>query len=91
MTINMTKYIVMIRVNVHEVKARLSAYLARVEGGEVVLICRRNVPVAELRAVSEPTRGDRPRGLARGTIRVPPSFFDPLPDDFLAGFHGEDE
>jgi len=91
MTINMTKYIVMIRVNVHEVKARLSEYLARVEGGEVVLICRRNVPVAELRAVAEPGQGDRPRGLARGTFQVPPSFFDPLPADFLAGFHGEGE
>ena len=85
----MTNYMVMISANVFEVKAKLSEYLARVEGGEVVVICRRNVPIAELRAVPAPVHGDRPRGLAKGTFKVPASFFESLPDVVLDGFHGD--
>jgi prevent-host-death family protein len=88
MTIKMTNYMVMIDVNVHEVKAKLSEYLARVEAGEVVRICRRNVPVAELRPLPEPAAGDRPRGMAKGMFKVPASFFEPLPDEIVDGFRG---
>jgi len=91
MTYNMTNYMVMIRVNVHEVKAKLSEFLARIEAGEVVVICRRNVPVAELRAVTTPLKSERPRGLAKGTFRVPDSFFEPLPEGLLKGFEGVEE
>ena len=87
----MTNYMVMISVNVHEVKAKLSEYLARVEAGEVVMICRRNVPIAELRAVAGPPEGDRPRGLAQGVFQVPASFFETLPEDVVNAFQGEGE
>lgn len=82
---------VMISVNVHEVKAKLSEYLARVEAGEVVMICRRNVPVAELRAAPGSLADERPRGLAKGLFQVPASFFEALPDDVLNAFQGEGE
>ena len=78
----------MIRINVHEAKARLSEYLARAEAGERVVICRRNVPVAELSAVRVRTER-RPFGLAKGSFKVPGEFFDPLPDELLKGFEGE--
>lgn len=89
MTQNMTNYRVMIRANVHEIKAKLSEFLARAEGGEVVLICRRNVPVAELRAVAASPKDERPRGLAKGLFQVPRDFFEPLPEDVVAGFEGD--
>jgi antitoxin (DNA-binding transcriptional repressor) of toxin-antitoxin stability system len=60
-----------------------------VEAGEVVRICRRNVPVAELRPLPEPAPGKRPPGLAKGMFEVPPSFFEPLPDEVVDGFTGE--
>ena len=88
MTNNMTNYMVMIRVNVHEIKAKLSEYLARIEAGEVVTICRRNVPVAELRAVPSPLLEERPRGLAKGMFLVPDTFFEPLPEEVAEGFEG---
>ena len=87
----MTNYMVMISVNVHEMKAKLSEYLARVEAGEVVMICRRNVPIAELRAVAGPLEGDRPRGLGKGVFQVPASFFEALPEDVVNAFQGEGE
>ncbi|MDE0023428.1 MAG: type II toxin-antitoxin system prevent-host-death family antitoxin [Spirochaetaceae bacterium] len=75
------------RINVAEAKARLSHYLARVDEGETVLICRRNVPIAELRPIRAPLRQPRPVGIDRG-MTIPDSFFAPLPDDLLDAFEG---
>jgi prevent-host-death family protein len=86
-----TIIIVMIVVNIHEVKAKLSEYLEMMERGERVVICRRNRPVAELRPVASARTGARPIGGARGRFVVPPSFFDPLPDEVLDAFSGESE
>lgn len=81
----------MIKVNVHEAKTHLSEYLERVAGGEVVILCKRNVPVAELRAVSEPRTEPRPVGRAKGRFTVPDDFFEPLPEDLVAAFEGRGE
>ncbi len=81
----------MIRVNVHEAKTHLSRYLERVAGGESVIICKRNIPVAELRPIVQPPKKLRPLGLAKGQFEVGPEFFEPLPDDLLRAFNGEDE
>ena len=79
---------VMLKVNVAEAKAKLSQYLAAVARGEDVVICSRNVPVAELRAIPQASRKPRPIGLAKGQFRVPPRFFEPLPDDLVEAFRG---
>ena len=77
----------MIRVNIADAKARFSAYLASVEAGETVVVCRRNVPVAEISRVPRPERTARPAGLDRGMV-VPSSFFEPLSEDLLDAFEG---
>ncbi len=53
----------MITANIAEAKAHLSEYLAAVEQGETVTICRRNVPVAEIKPLVRPRREARPIGL----------------------------
>jgi len=80
----------MVIVNIHEIKAKLSEYVEAAARGERVLICKRNQPVAELRAVASQRTTPRPIGLAKGTFAIAPAFFEPLPDDVLAGFSGED-
>ena len=75
----------MIQVNIADAKAHLSRYLGRVEQGETVVLCRRNVPVAEIRPLPTAPGGLRPVGIDRGMV-VPPSFFEPLPADLLAPF-----
>jgi prevent-host-death family protein len=75
------------KVNLYEAKVNLSALVDRVAEGETVLICRRNVPAAELRPVRKPRRTRRPVGLAVG-LEVPKSFFEPLPDDVVGAFEG---
>jgi prevent-host-death family protein len=77
----------MIKVNVFQVKARLSEYLDRAQDGERVVICRRNRPVAELRPVAAPRITLRPIGAAKGAVGVPASFFEPLPDELIDQFY----
>ena len=78
----------MIRVNIAEAKAHFSRYIESVERGETVTVCRRNVPVAEIRPLPRQLRNERPAGIDRG-MKVPASFFEPLPDDLLDAFEGE--
>jgi prevent-host-death family protein len=76
----------MIMVNIHEAKAKLSEYLEAVARGERVMICKRNRPVAELRAVEEKQTEPRPVGLGKGKVTIPPSFFEPMPE-FVDAFY----
>jgi prevent-host-death family protein len=78
------------KVNIHEAKTHLSHYLEEVERGETVVLCRRNRPVAELRPLAARRHKPRPIGLAKGIFTVPASFFEDLPKETLALFHGED-
>ena len=77
----------MIKVNVAEAKLRLSSCLDRVQRGEMVIICRRNVPIAELRPIPQSPAVQRPTGIDRG-MKVPDSFFEPLPDDVIDTIEG---
>lgn len=79
----------MIRLNIHEAKTHLSAYLARVEAGETILLCKRNVPIAEIRPLPQKRKEPRPIGLAKGTFDVPDSFYEPLPEALLDLFEGK--
>jgi antitoxin (DNA-binding transcriptional repressor) of toxin-antitoxin stability system len=76
----MTMIMVMSKVNVFEVKAKLSEYLERAARGERIVICRHNRPIAELRAVGDVRTEPRPIGPLPGrpTFDVPASFFEPL-------------
>lgn len=90
MALNIVNYQSMIRVNIAEVKANLSSYIERVEGGEVLVLCRRNVPIAEIRPLRKLPEQPRQVGIDRG-MTIPPSFFEPLPDTLLDAFEGRDE
>jgi len=80
----------MIKANIADAKARLSTYLDSVEQGEIVVLCRRNVPIAEIRALPKPPAKERPVGIDRG-MKVPVSFFEPLPDEILRAFGVDNE
>ena len=82
----------MIQVNVQEAKTHLSRYLDAVEKGEVVILCRHNKPIAELRRIEESKPALEPRrfGLWDG-FGVSESFFEPLPEEILKAFNGEGE
>jgi prevent-host-death family protein len=77
----------MIRVNIAEAKTHLSHYLESVEKGEIVVLCRRNVPIAEIRPIPKAPQEPRPVGIDRG-MTIPASFFEPLPEGLLDAFEG---
>ena len=75
----MINYLIMLKVNIAEAKARLSEYLKRCEAGETIFLAKRNVPVADLRPLRRPVRQPRPAGLCGDDFRVPPDFDRPVP------------
>jgi len=77
----------MIKVNIQEAKTHLSRYIEQVEQGGVVVVCRHNKPVAELRAVStSPARPARIAGLLKGKVHWNVHAFDPITAEDLAEF-----
>ena len=72
-------------VTVHAAKTRLSQLLARVEAGEEIILARGSQPVARLVPYQTPPTKRR-FGALRGLISVGPAFFEPLPEDELAGW-----
>ena len=79
----------MIRLNIHEAKTHLSEYLDRLKTGETIVLCKRNTPVAEIRALPRARKTKRPIGLAKGRFKISRKFFDPLPDEILNAFEGK--
>lgn len=78
----------MIKLNIHEAKTHLSRYLDRVRKGETIVLCKRNVPIAEICPLPPARKKKRPIGLDKGKFEIPKSFFEPLPADVLAAFYG---
>ena len=72
-------------VNIAEFKDRVSEYLALVEQGGEVIVCRRNVPLARVQPIRKPT--DRtPRqpvvGCMKGTVQIRGDLTAPcIPED----------
>jgi prevent-host-death family protein len=79
-------FMTMIAVNIHEAKAKFSEYLEAAANGERVVICKRNRPIVELRAVEQTRVEPRPVGPGRHRFAVPDAFFNPMPDEFLEAF-----
>jgi antitoxin (DNA-binding transcriptional repressor) of toxin-antitoxin stability system len=79
----------MIRLNIHEAKTHLSRYLAFLAKGEIILLCKRNKPFAEIRPVAPERKKPRLIGWAKGTFELTPAFFEPLPKDILDRFTGQ--
>ncbi len=78
--------------NIHEAKTHLSEYLTKIEEtGETIILCRHNEPVAEIRPLRKSLKKKRVLGLAKGQFEIPGSFFDPLPEEILKAFEGEEE
>lgn len=56
------------------------------KSGDTVIVFRGGQPYAEVRILPQSPTGQRPIGLGKGLVKVHPSFFDPMPDDFQEYF-----
>jgi prevent-host-death family protein len=84
----------MLRVNIHEAKTHLSRYIEQVERGEVVVICRHNKPIAEIRVIAQDDAAlasqplARKEGLLKNRVSWTLDAFAPMTEDDLASFDG---
>ena len=93
MTNKVTYNKVMITLNINEIKTHFSSFLAKVSNGETVIVCKRNIPIAEIKPIATLPNKKRPIGLAGKEypdFKVSNAFFEPLPDDIVTAFNGED-
>jgi prevent-host-death family protein len=81
---------IMLMVNIHEAKAHLSEYLTRLEVEKEIVLCKRNVPVAVIRGVPQPSR-ERSIGLEKGRLHVPASINEPLPNEIEDLYSGAND
>lgn len=72
------------RVNIADAKAHLSEYIREVKKGETLVICERNVPVAEVRAFDAERKPARIFGRFDGMVEVDASVFAPMSDEDVA-------
>jgi prevent-host-death family protein len=80
----------MTTVSVHEAKTHLSRLIDKVLGGEEVVISRNREPVVRLVREAPPKK--KPLlGAFKGQFKLDDSFFDPLPDEELARWSGEED
>jgi len=83
----------MYEATMHEAKTNLSRLVERAQRGEEVVITsgREKRPVARIVGY-KPTRSKgRKPGLFKGVFTVGPEFFEPLPEDELRLWNGEQE
>lgn len=70
-------------VTIHTAKTTLSQLIERAQAGEEIVIARGSVPVARLTPISGQRIPARHTGTLKRIVKVPNSFFEPLPPDEL--------
>ncbi len=87
---NLIRFMVwyMERVNIQEAKTHLSRYAKRVKKGETIILCERNVPIAEIRPLEKEFTKVR-LGLFKGQIGSVEDFDEPI-KGFEDDFYGEE-
>jgi len=73
-------------INIQEAKVRLPKLIAEMKPNDEIVIARYGKPVARLLPIKSKYLPPRKPGSARGKIKVPKEFFEPLPDDILDAF-----
>ncbi len=76
----------------HEAKTQLSKLVERALAGEEVILTRgrKRTPAVKLVAVAPAPKRERPFGLYKGQIDIGPEFFEPLPEEELALWEGNE-
>ena len=76
------------KVTIHTAKTTLSKLIERAHAGEEIVIARGDVPVARLVPIALRAPRRKP-GTLRGVVKIPDSFFDPLPAEDLDAWEGK--
>lgn len=79
----------MVKLNINQVRDNISEHLKHLEKEGSIIICKRNVPIAEIKAIPDSKKYKRKVniGFAKGLFKVEDSFFEPLSDEDLDLFN----
>ena len=76
----------MTNLNIHEAKTHLSKYLAKVQEGETIVLCKDNKPIALITPLPKGYGSKKNLfGLAKGFGEVTPEFFEDLNEKDFPG------
>ena len=76
------------KVTIHVAKTTLSQLIERAQAGEEIVIARGALPVARLVPIVGQVPKRRP-GTLRGLVKIPDTFFEPLPAEELDAWEGK--
>ena len=66
--------------NIADLKSKLSDYLAKVQKGQSLEVCRRNIPIAKIVPIEEPTTNKTVLGCGVGTVTIHGDLTEPTSD-----------
>lgn len=78
------------QVNIHDAKTHFSKLINQALTGEDVVIARDGKPIVRLVPYTPETKTRR-GGQFKGLIEISEDFDDPLPDELLKKFYGDDK
>ena len=76
-------------VNIHEAKTHFSKLIQQALLGEEIIIAKSGIPLIKLTPYEKPTT-KRKGGQLKGILLIQDNFDEPLPDDFLKIFYGDE-
>lgn len=76
-------------VNIHQAKTNFSQLINQALKGEEIIIAKNGVPLIKLTPYEKKSTR-RTGGQLKGILIVEDNFDDPLPEDFLKSFYGEE-
>ena len=92
--IDLAKYEVQyetMKLNLHEIKDQFSKYIEMVESGETIIVCKRNIPVAEIRPIETKEKRIPVLGSASGKGVQLKKVVEPMPASELRLWEQGDE
>jgi len=76
-------------VNIHEAKTHFSRLINQALKGDEVIIAKSGVPLIKLIPYEKP-KSVRKGGQLKGMLIIEDTFDDPLPDEYLKSFYGDE-
>ncbi len=73
-------------ITIDEAKTDLYHYILEAHAGKNLVICIKDIPVAELCPVKALSKEPRPIGVLKDVFQVPESFFEELPEEVMSSF-----
>lgn len=76
--------------NIHEAKTHFSQLINQALKGDEIIIAKSGIPLIKLTPY-EKLKTVRKGGQLKGMLIIEDNFDDPLPEEYLKGFYGEEE